>query len=213
MAGTPLFHCGHSVSLPDGAVALDVLVSSLSTSPSGAGREPCGRSTQALGWLLLFQSASHFSRMENPRLESWSPGSAGSEQPAGREEPPKPPLAQGTVTRMPIGQNSFTDPTSRDSPESELLGGLQYRSCQNFLCSCPAAGAGRRDAAWPRAGRAVHLRRAGITRLCPQPSSCRRQWGWAELSFQALNYGAALATSAKVLLPMHLNAAQDAGVQ
>jgi len=53
-ASTPLFHCGRSVSLPDREVTLDVLVSSLSPSPSGAGREPCGRSTQAISWLLLF---------------------------------------------------------------------------------------------------------------------------------------------------------------
>lgn len=83
--------------------------------PVGAGQEPCGRSTQAVGH-LLFRSSGHFSRMENPHLESWSPGSAGSEQPMDREEPPKPPLAQGTVTLMPIGGNNSVEPSSRDSP-------------------------------------------------------------------------------------------------
>lgn len=48
-----LFHCGRSVLLLDGAVALDVLVFSLGTSPLGAGQEPYGRSTQAMGLVII----------------------------------------------------------------------------------------------------------------------------------------------------------------
>lgn len=137
--------------------------------------------------VIVISFSVRFSRVENPHLESWSPGRAGSEQPMGWEELPTPPLARGTITLMPISQNNFRGPTSRDGPELELLGGLQHRRCQNFPGSCPAAGAGRQDAAQPGAGRAVPLCRVGIAGLCPQPCSCHWHQGWAQLSFQALN--------------------------
>lgn len=151
-----------------------LLVSSLGPSRLGAGWEPCERSPQAAGQLLLFHSAGRFSQMENPRLESWSPGS---KCPAGREELPNPPLAQGPVMLTPLCRDNFMEPTSRDGPGSELVEVRGTEAAKRpWLLSSG-------DAAWPGAGRAV--RPLGGHR--PQPCSCRRQRGWAELSFQALN--------------------------
>lgn len=151
-----------------------LLVSSLSPSRLGAGWEPRERSTPAVGQLLLFHSAGRFSQMENPRLESWSPGS---ECPVGREELPNPPLARGTVMLPPVCQGNFMEPTSRNGPELE----------QGEVCD---TGAAKRpwllpscDAVWPGAGWAVRP----LDGHRPWHRSCRRQRGWVELSFQALN--------------------------
>lgn len=138
--------------------------------PVGAGQEPCGRSTQAIGH-LLFRSSGHFSRMENPHLESWSPGSAVSEQPMDREEPPKPPLAQGTVTLMPIGGNTSVEPSSRDSP-----GQSHEEMCNTGgtkICLAPIQ-------PWAPAGTIMARQFPARWALpCLHPSSCHRQQGWA----------------------------------